>query len=61
LDNNGISGYHALLFTAICYSNDCALLKKLKPSERPVYDLRWVEDAPSCSFAKFMKEEEMAA
>ena len=47
LDNNGIFGYHALLFTAICYSNDCALLKKVKPSERPTYDLRWVEDAPS--------------
>ena len=44
---NNISGYHALLFTVLCYSNDCKLMKKVKPSERPVHDLIWVEDAPS--------------
>ena len=44
---NNISGYHALLFTALCYANDCKLMKKVRLSERPVHDLIWVEDAPS--------------
>ncbi len=34
-----VKGFRSLLFAAICYANDCSLMKKLKKPEREMLDL----------------------